>query len=368
MNKHFKVNIDLMDHFVKGDEVNSYDGSFKSDEFFLKGKTSIVLKPLKFQEYCPELSKMFPKKNVALKIYLKEPKICKKSQIQNIFAWSGLAPQVYATIRIFDSNQREYQAQVVEFINGDFCYDILKMRNLAGIMNTLVKANHIDHSEDFYPSNMIGGKWVDFGNFDWKDFEKYKIDVAVRYNNYAIWGNSSNAYQQCPALGINNGRGSMRKEMFELDKYDFFGKTVLDIGCSGGYFTNYAANKGARAIGVDLPSVIQATREAGNILNSNAEYYPFDLTKDKDFLDAIYNITGIKEFDYVFFLSMDQHIGFKNYLGDIAKTLFFESNGGMLPDEEFKIFDKELKNLFPSVEHKGVSTEGARRNLWVAQK
>lgn len=341
-------------------EINNWDGSFSQIDDFYRGRSSIILKPDKVNEWC-DLRKLYPKDDITIKIFKNSITACKSAQIQNIFYNYGLAPLIYDI-----GKYEDFAFQIVKFLKGEYCYDEIQIRNLYGLMKGLLNENYLYQSEDLYPSNVIDGNWIDFGNFDFKDLDKLKSNIAIKYNNLAIWGNSNNAYQSFEELGIKGARGDVRKKMFDLDSFDFTNKTVLALGCSGGYFVNYCKRKGARAIGIDLFNVALVAREASNILGIFSEFYPYDLTKDY-FEDFIYRITGIKKFDYVFFLSMDQHIGFKDYLGRIAKTLFFESNGGKPAQEEYDEFKLKLADLFTSVEFKGVSKEGAERNLFICK-
>ncbi len=342
---------------------HNFDGGYDATEEFCRGRNTVLLKPEYVKDYLPEIKLKYPKDNIAIKIFISgsSDKVMEEiTQIQNIYYWKGLAPRVYDLIRINDL----YWAQVVEFIEGEHCLDELILENIIRNMHH----SDIQHSCDIYGSNVVNGKWVDYDKFEFANYERYKRKVKDDYIKCATWGSGEGAYQDHEDLEIEGARKDTRKEMFELDNYDFKGKTVLDIGCSGGYFVNYCAKRGARAIGIDMPMVIDATRQAANISNVfNAEYYPYNLSEE-NFLEYIYAITGIKEFDYVFFLSMNQHIGFKEYLKDIAKTLFFETNGGEPVEKEFNTFQPKLQEMFSKVEFKGVSQEGAKRNLFICQK
>lgn len=366
MNK-YKLDINLEEVFVT-EEDPVYDGSFEKKQGLFRGYHSVVLNPADFRAKLPELARLYPKDDITVKIFRNRAKVKHSAKIQRIFSWYGLAPKVYRQVFI-ESNGQDYVAQVIQFISGDYCFDILEMRNIVGLMNQLEKDNSIYHNDDLYPSNVINGMWVDYGNFDFNNIQEYIAKVAVRYNNFTKWGNGVNsAYQKFTELGVFSGRDDTRIEMFELDKYNFEGKTVLDIGCSGGRFANYCDRRGARAVGVDLPEVIQGAREAANITGYHTEFYPYDFSKEH-FVDTIRRVTGIQKFDFVFFLSMDQHIGFKeDYFRElVGDTLFFESNGGKPVEEEYNEFSDKLAKIFNSVNFKGVSKEGAHRNLFVCK-
>ena len=363
----YKTNIDLTKMFVK-DEKPLYDGSFIEINDVKRGRTALFFPPNKAAKIIPELYDEIYR-GMALKIFLPDPKLHLRTQIQRIYSWYGLAPKVYKIISVEDG-VITYKAQVVEDAKGDYCFDILEMRSLAGIMAKIDLQYHIYNNNDFWPSNMIAGRWIDFSEHDFRSLDQYIADAAIKYNRFAKWGNGVNsAYQQFPALGIVSGRDDTREKMFDLDSLDFENKTVLDIGSSGGYFTNYCDKRGARAVGVDLEEVVQGAKEASNAANYNSEFYPFNFSKGH-FIETIRRITGIEKFDYMFFLSMDQHIGFREeFFKELVKDiLFFESNGGKPVEEEFNEFDKKLKDIFSSVEFKGVSAEGAKRNLFVCKK
>ena len=362
----YKVNINAAEVFVNNEE-HEYDGSFVSKLGFKRGRKSVFI-PLSEVGTTPNLEAIYP--GCALKISSVRNKMQIIAQVQRIFSWYGLAPRFYKTISVTDTEGQEYLAHVVELATGDYCFDIITMRNMVGLMKGIEKQHHLYSNDDFWPSNMVGGRWVDFDNYDFTDLEQYKTDMAVKYNRFATWGNGvKSAYQQFEEIGIASGRGDIRKIMFDLDNYDFENKTVLDIGCSGGYFTNYCDRRGARAIGIDKSEVIEGARGASNAMNYNTEFYPYDFSKGH-FVETIRRITGLEKFDYVFFLSMDQHIGFKaDYFKElVGDTLFFESNGGKPVNNEYDEFNKKLSDIFESVEFKGVSREGAKRNLFICKK
>jgi len=352
--------------------IDNLSGGYPETEYYYRGRYTIIIKPEKLTEVCPQIREMYPKENMTLKIFMEGvigPKqlshlerITQMVQIQNIYSINGLAPHIYNFVKV-----NNLYAQITDFIKGEYCYS--RAHQIHNTVHQLALDNYINCSCDVYPSNIIDNQWVDFDGFNFDNFNKYKAGVIEKYKKDTFFGNSNGPYQPFKELGIEGLRDDSRKELFNLDSYDFEGKTVLDIGCSGGYFVNYCAARGARAIGIEAKEKIDTIFEASNIAGFfGAEYYSAQLVHD-DLPEFLYRVTGLRKFDYVFFLSVDAHIGFKDYLKDITKgTLFFESNGAKLEDEEREIFSKKLNSMFPSVEHLGYSREGTIRNLFVCKQ
>nr|WP_314073692.1 class I SAM-dependent methyltransferase [uncultured Roseococcus sp.] len=171
------------------------------------------------------------------------------------------------------------------------------------------------------PNNFIGGKLIDwqhakFGN-------KYLDFLRKFYLDNTQFGESK--YQTAPALGITEGIRNSEQRISDLglDRFEFQGASIFDIGCNGGQFLNYAASKGARyGIGADWPQVVKAADYFSNYLGHfNIRYHSAPLHKELPELSE-------KLFDYCLFLSMVTHVGVPDYLNDIARILVVEINHG----------------------------------------
>jgi SAM-dependent methyltransferase len=96
-------------------------------------------------------------------------------------------------------------------------------------------------------------------------------------------------------------RGNDRSSTFELIlPDDLTGKSVLDIGCSYGYFCLEAMRRGAsRALGIDVdPDSIRMAKLIAECLNSSAEFRTLDI--DVEDLG--------EQFDYVLCLNVLHHV------------------------------------------------------------
>ena len=70
-------------------------------------------------------------------------------------------------------------------------------------------------------------------------------------------------HQALPELNLHGARNfAARAATMELDKLDFTGKTVLDLGCNLGAFCFYASAHGARRV-VGGPPPIRRQKQAG---------------------------------------------------------------------------------------------------------
>jgi len=219
-------------------------------------------------------------------------------------------------------------------------------------------------------SNIIGGKFVDYDEFYFKDKNAYKKDLYDRYTKTVYWGNPGSAYQDIPSIGINGCRSYKRFDLLGMTDLDLSGKTVLDIGCSGGQVLFWASEINAdRIVGVDLPEIANVTFEMANYHEKfNIETVGCDLTRD-DVQDLIYKKTGIKEFDYVVMFSINYHVGFHQYMKDLCKdTLFLECNAAKMEDIERKEYPEELRKLgYKEFEYRGQVNESGGRSLFICR-
>lgn len=264
--------------------------------------------------------------------------IVEATKIQNIYSFFNLAPRVYDLIMVKDMRGNPHVAQVTDFIIGDEGLLPGEMETLMEIAST----NCISFTADIRPENFIDGKVVDFQGCKFTDYELYKKSVIDGVQRMAHWPTSGTSYQDIGELGIEGKRKTdYRIEKLGLDRIDYKGKNVLDVGCSGGAFCLYASKMGAkRVVGVDFPEAISATKRLANIL----EYWNIDfIGKDLKNTDwkSIYYPTGIDNFEVVLFLSMAHHIGYPKYLEMLAKDLIvFEGNQR---DADQKVLDEFLR-------------------------
>ena len=115
-------------------------------------------------------------------------------------------------------------------------------------------------------------------------------------------------------------------------------------------FCNYAASRGAkRTEGVDWPNNAMAAQMVAFYLgNHNADYCGTDIDGVKAF----------KPYDIVFFLSMNIHVGFPEWIPNATKELLiFEENA---KGSRFKpdCWQKELEEYFKKVELVAYSDDG----------
>lgn len=264
-------------------------------------------------------------------------KLVEASKIQNICSIANLAPRVYG-ILLIEKNGQEFPAQLVEEIGGDFADNptelLEKIEKHLTEMRILTCHKELPSSKDF-----IDGKLIDFQGFRFTPNTHAAIrEYIVKYGQYG-----RGHYQSVPELGLSaQPRDTLRriKEM-HLDEINFEGKDVLDIGCSLGVFSCYAAKNGARrVIGIDnQKTVIAASTLAYYLGYLNNDYFAMDLKEDS--LPYTFDIT--------FFLSMNVHIGFPDWIMEQTKeTLIFEENAKKSQFETQKWLDY-FSNYFKDV-------------------
>jgi len=294
--------------------------------------------------------------------------------IQNICAFEGLAPRVYGMVDVswtgkgrkgIEHKDKVCQAQITEYLGTDHIKDdnealalydkIIKLGEKYGW-----KVNYREYGR----KDVIGGKFVDFQSFNLTGDYEQKIKDLI--HELGKWGKTH--YQGIPELDMRKFRKTeLRYKELCLDKLDFNGKTVLDIGCSSGVFCNYAAKRGAkRVVGIDLPNPVRASQLLANHLgNFNNDYLPIDLEKEQP---------QKKKYDIVLFLSMLYHIGYPDWLEQITgKLLIMEWNhwnmkkGLSVKECESKTFEM-LKKDFSRIEFVGRATDHGDKAIWHCHK
>lgn len=261
--------------------------------------------------------------------------------MQNLCAFHGLAPRVYEVLTLRWEG-KEYPALLVEDLGMG--HDLTSLSDREKIFGAIEKIGteygfHFTFKDLGQASNIVKGKLVDFQGLELA--ADYKDQVIARYNKRAKW--AENTYQSVPGLGIAGYRDNERRlELMQLDKIDFKDKYVVDVGCSGGFYCRYAADRGAkRVMGIDLPEVIESTFEISNFLGyHNIDFVGTTLEREKDY-----------EFGFapnvIFFLSVQRYFGYAPYLKK-ADVVVYEHNGDE-PEadliEKFKTDFKEVVDL-----------------------
>ncbi|KKM17063.1 hypothetical protein LCGC14_1679550 [marine sediment metagenome] len=250
------------------------------------------------------------------------------TRIQNICAFEGLAPRVYAIIKVEWSGMgrkgKEFKDKVCDAqVTEDIGIDHSKSDDDAKavydkIIGLGFKYGWQVNYKEWKRHDLIQGKFVDFQSFNLiKRQHREKISALV--HELGKWGKTH--YQAVPELEITNFRKTEKRIVeLGLDKIDFKGKTVLDLGCSSGVFANYAASQGAkRVVGIDMENPVRASQLLANFLEyHNNDYKTWDLLHS---LDVETDLCGFKQFDIIFFLSMLYHVGYPKWIKDATKEL-----------------------------------------------
>jgi len=240
------------------------------------------------------------------------------TKIQNIAWMHGLAPRVYGIVKVRIGNQK-YWAQEVELVEGEFAenkhevfYATYKKVKDLGLVYGFES-----EKDDVSAKDVIGGKLVDFNTFHFTKDHLGKVKKA--YIEKARYGKIY--YHNVPEWGLVNSprKNKDRVKYMKLDEIDFKGKSVLDLGCAGGYFCRYVKDRGAGYVrGVDFEDPVFAAFLVSNELM----YWDIDFY-NKD----ICNYQPTMKFDIVFFLSMNYHIGIPSWLAGVTKKIcIFEDN------------------------------------------
>ncbi len=276
------------------------------------------------------------------------------SRFQNICAFEGLAPRVYA-IDTIDYKGKKHAVQLVEDAGKDLKWEDVDKKQHTRLFERILELNEsyggvrVQNLDPDY-SNNVKGKFVDFQSFGID--EQVYIEHLKKVVTEKVWGRF---YQSVPELEVEGAfrNTNVRIGDLHLDEIDFKGKTVLDVGCSNGQFANYAYGRGAkRVVGVDLPIMIDPARQLSNYLgNFNIDYLEADLNKE--------SIVG--KFDIVLYLSMITHIGFPKWVKKTVKDLFVFEESGAQTDFMKQGVDNILSKNFSHVDFKGASSDFGRK-------
>jgi hypothetical protein len=349
-------------------------GAFEDIEDWHVGGNAFILKKDKLEEYFPQIRERYPNLPITVKVnhkFINKGFEMNRYIIKNIAWLNGFAPRVYEVVWVRDPKTKmKYHAHIMEYVDGPFAtteegYALWDKYELA-----LQKYQVGRYGPANEAANFIGGKLVDFDEFCFLDKGKYGEELKERYQKIAYWGSEAAAYQDIPFIGVKGCRSYDRYEKFGMLDMDLKGKTVLDIGCSGGQVLYWARERGAkRIVGLDKSEIASVTFEMANFHEYfNIETIGCDLTQD-NIQQLVREKTGLDKFDIVTIFSMNQHIGFHQYMRDLCGgTLFLETNAGQMPEIEMVEYPQKFREMgYTSFEYKGQVNESGGRSLFICQ-
>jgi len=346
-----------------------YSSLFKTKSPYKNvGVYSFVISSDEINDYIGDINSLYARENLGLKVFIddieplssftwgskekgNEVLLTDVVKIQNLAALYNLAPKIYDIVLTTFRDEDKY-AFVTDYLKGNMGIEddrhelVDKLRSvmeLYGIQMVTVDPNL---------KNIIDKKYTDFQVFRFVDKNKFKERILERANNATDWGSKTGiSYQSVGELGVEGQRDTKhRMEVFQMDNYDFKNKTVLDIGCSTGSFCRYAVRRGAkRVVGVDIGEVPKVAAEISIYFGDyNADFYNFRFNRDdyNDYL-KLQKLTGLKEFDIVFFLSVNQQVGYPTkYMKELCKeAIFVEGHSGDHEETYRPLLEKDFKNV-----------------------
>lgn len=339
----------LMEKARKGLETETTNLTIDGVSYGFGGQ-SVTIPPEAVSKFIKEdLAKIYHKGNLALKVFYKHSTVLSEeisntfwgesfnivdvSKIQNIFSIFGLSPKVYDLVSLIDKNVK-YIAQVTDFVEGERENDVINYQELANVIAE--KSEYLGVSEgDVSMANFVERQFLDFGRFLFGI--NYRDKLRLRMNNLGF-GTSEMPYQSIPRLQIVGTRDVLKRakvfeKAFKKDRKllpkDF---TVIDYGCNSGFFLREAFDWGAvYGVGVEREELLDAVAELSYFLR----YFNIDFVSK----------LPQKQFDLAFFLSMDQHVNFEEFLPCVGKVLYFEGHNIEEPERKYLSMLKDFKEV-----------------------
>ncbi|MEM7125476.1 MAG: class I SAM-dependent methyltransferase [Chloroflexota bacterium] len=289
-----------------------------------------------------------------------------KMRISNILSLRGVAPRVYDIVK-FESGDVVVFAQVVQHIDGaivtgevgsafiDKFQAILAEEGIS----RLGSKQHIDFAPPDFNRNIVaddtGAYYVDIQNFEILDQDARFRQLAEKIQDVTHFGQGRPlrgqrySYQSIPGLATPGKRDTLYRiskidGLLKAHQVDFRNCNVLDVGCNLGTLLMYALSEGAKwGIGLDMPAIAQVSKqyllESGF---SRIDVLGCDLCEDK-----VASFLPISKFDFVFYMSIENHIGFPSWLNELSIDLMlYEGHQNESVDE---ITDK-IKRWSPNAE------------------
>lgn len=277
-------------------------------------------------------------------------KLLDSTRFQNICWMEGLAPRVYATELI---NAYPVKLSDDVGIKEIIEYGTMSEKLQNKILLLLVKFNGYIPKNGFFDSaamNEINGKYVDFQStgLTKEAYAKRIREMIIPHSWAGI------IYQDAPDIGVDSPTRNLNERIIQLglDKIDFEGKTVLDLGCNLSSFCNYASEHGAkRVVGLDLPPIIEVAKHYANYRgNWNIDFHGVDLTTITT--KQIQELAGIDSFDIIFEFAVMTQINYQSYMHELCNELLIHEDNSPLSQWILDNGNTEqiLKNHFNIVE------------------
>jgi hypothetical protein len=290
--------------------------------------------------------------------------VYEKKIISNILSEHGVAPKTYDLIKLKSGNDIIF-GMVVEHIDGEVVlgqkgsefmerfFNILKaegIQQLGGKSSGDFSApnfgkNIIKNNSDFY--------YVDIQNFNLLIDNKSTIKLASNISNITHFGASNlirsdrYSYQSVPGMDIKGKRDSEYRlhvinELLSRHNITLKNSHVLDVGCNLGLFVKYAliCNAGW-AVGLDMPDVAKTARS----YMYRSGFTKFDILGVDLKSSSIFDQLPYKSYDFIFYMSIEGHIGFPEWLSKLSFEYFlYEGHEGeSIKDITNKINFSKLK-------------------------
>lgn len=271
-----------------------------------------------------------------------------KRIISNILSEHHIAPRVYDIVK-FKSSYCDVFALIVEHIEGDVVIGS-KGEGFINNLYSIAKKEEIKllgskWSGDFIPpnfgNNIIGNSsgmyYVDIQNFQLTNIDNVSKNLTKMINQDTHFGASNllrsekYSYQSVPELNIKGKRDSNYRvhlidQLLNKNKIDLKGGCVLDVGCNLGLFLTYSLYRGANwVVGLDMPDVAIAARS----YMYKKGFSTFDILGVDLKSDLVLEHLPYKKFDFIFYMSIEGHIGFPSWLDSIDfKYILYEGHEG----------------------------------------
>lgn len=306
------------DHVVV-DKISDYFGRPHSDGLILK----IWLYPVHTDELGSiKWSRYFPMKHeIGLSIY-DRGSLLNCLIAQNFAAKFDLAPKIFGICLIESTSGSRHLAALTEdarrLPDRQLDADVI-IRQLGGFCDEYGLEAPFGDMETL--GNFVNGRLVDWQYS--RPCGGHEAFVKKVYLENTQFGESK--YQTAPVIDVEEGIRDTIQRLSDLgiDRIEMKGRTVLDIGCNGGQFLNYAAAQGARyCCGVDWPKVAESASYLSNYIGHfNIKYIGAALHVDFPAAEA-----SKEPFDLILFLSMTTHVGTPDYLHGLGKRMILEVN------------------------------------------